>query len=112
MGEDMEQQVNAIFPPKAKVSCGNCFYYVPERVTKYGLLAARCRHANARYMQDTFEGLYVISIPPEQRNAQNECQDWSRQTFLSDLDHNPLKLLMVVLAGLFLTVMLVKVLFP
>ena len=57
MGEDMAQQVNAIFPPKAKVYCGNCFSYVPERVTKYGLLAARCRHANARSMQDTFEGL-------------------------------------------------------
>jgi hypothetical protein len=112
MGEDMEQQVNAIFQPKAKVYCGNCFYYVPDSVTKYGILEARCRHANARYMQETFEGLHIISIPPEKRNEQNNCKDWTRQTFLSDLDHNPLKLLMVILAALFLMVTVVKVLLP
>ena len=35
-----------------------------------------------------------------------------RRTFLSDLGHNPFKLLMVVLAGIFLMVTLVKVLCP
>ena len=112
MGEDMEQQVNAIFQTKAKVYCSNCFYYAPETVSKYGILYARCRHANARYMQETFEGLPIISIPPEKRNEHNDCQDWSRYTFLSDLGHNPFKLMMVMLAGMFLTVTLVKVFFP
>ena len=112
MAKDMEQQVNAIFQPKAKVYCGNCFSYVPAIVTKYGILEARCRHANARDRQETFEGFHVISIPPEKRNEHHDCQDWSRQTFLSDLGHNPLKLLMVVLAALFLMVTVVRGLLP
>ena len=110
MAGDMEQQVDAIFAHK--VYCRDCFYYVPPMVTARTFLDARCRHGNARYIQDTFEGPYLVSIPPERRNAQNDCEDWTRYTFFSDLGHNPFKLLLVVLAGIFLTVTLVKVLFP
>jgi hypothetical protein len=102
MAEDMEQQVDAIFQPKAKVSCGTCFWYAPSRVTPQRMTAPCCRHPNAKRLEETYEGVSVVRIPPDIRNSQNDCQDWRQKTFYSDAQHSAFKQMMFLLAALFL----------
>ena len=42
MAKDMEQQVDAIFPPQRKVYCGDCHYYVPQQNTVQPQLYEPC----------------------------------------------------------------------
>jgi hypothetical protein len=101
MSDNIEQQVDAVFQPKAKVYCGNCFYYVPSRVTRYGVPPPVCRHPNAEHLEETYEGVAVVRIPPDIRNSQHDCHDWRQKTFYSDADHNAFKRVMFLLALLF-----------
>ena len=36
MAKDMEQQVDAIFQPKARSGPGTCFWYAPSRLRRRG----------------------------------------------------------------------------
>jgi len=96
MAEDMAQQVDAIFQPRAKVYCGDCFWYVPSRGTRHGFTVPGCWHAHARHTEETSEAVTIVHVPPEERNRQNDCADWRHRTFYSDLGQNPFKLGMVL----------------
>ena len=108
MAKDMEQQVDAIFPPQRKVYCGDCHYYVPSRILQQRLYESLCQHPNAWHTEETYEGVMTTRLSPQDRNCHNDCADWHHRSFVSDVGYNVFKQTMLLLAAFFLLVGLWK----
>ena len=68
MAKDMEQQVNAIFPPRGRSIVGTASIMCPAEYVNSGMYESLCRHPNAWQTEETYEGVMTITHSP--RGAQ------------------------------------------
>ena len=73
-------------PPRQKAYCIECRYYMSNRQSQTG--AHCCWHPNATEIVDTWRGRSTIQHPPEERNATNDCPDFTLRQ-LTDFVHGP-----------------------